>query len=148
VIGALEDVIQQLTYRSWSAPRYAGRGFLVLVDLLQTMSEDDTDREQGVDFTDIDPVLEDISYPITADELVDEYGDQTIERTNAEPITIRELFAPMGEDTFESPEEIQQGILNLMPEDSVGREGYSDRGGSFPEETEEAERRGEEDESL
>lgn len=111
------------------------------------MSGDDTEREQGVDFTSVDPVLEDVSYPITVDELVAEYGDRTIERTNAEPITIRELFESTGEDTFESPEEIRQSILNLMPQESVGREEYSDRGGSTTEETDEADG-GDEDESL
>lgn len=100
------------------------------------MAEDEHDREQGVDFGDINQTLEDISYPITVDELVDQYGDRSVERTNAEPITIRELFGSMGDDTFESAEEVRQSMLNLMPADSVGREEYSDRGGSLPETTE------------
>ena len=100
------------------------------------MAEDQHDREQGVDFTSIDPVIEDLSYPVTTGELVDQHGDHAIERTNAEPITISELFDSMGEDTFESAEEVRQSILNVMPEDSVGREGYSDRGGSLPGESE------------
>lgn len=120
---------------------------MALGALLRTMTGDDTDREQGVDFASIDPVLEDLSYPITVDELVDEHGDRTIERTNADPISIGELFASTGEDTFESPQEIRQGLLTLMPADSVGRQDYSDRGGSHPEETEAAERIGE-DESV
>ncbi|WP_232686173.1 DUF2795 domain-containing protein [Halobacterium zhouii] len=103
------------------------------------MDSDDTDREQGVDFTTIDPVLEDISYPITTDELVDQYGDETVDRTNADPIPVRELFEGIGEDSYESPEEVRQMMLNLMPRDSVGRANYSDRGGSSPTETEEAE---------
>lgn len=101
--------------------------------------DDDTDREQGVDFTSIDPVLEDISYPITVDELVEEHGDQTVERTNADPITIRELFGELGDDSYESAEEVRQMMLNMMPRDSVGRANYSDRGGAAPTETEEAE---------
>ncbi len=107
------------------------------------MPEDDTDRVQGVDFTDTMPVLEDVSYPITIDELVEQHGDHSIERTNAEPITIQELFDSMGDDTFESPDEVRQMMLNLMPEESVGREGYSDRGGSQPDETD-----ADEDESV
>lgn len=83
------------------------------------MSDDDTNREQGVDFTGIDSVLEEISNPITTGELIDEYGERTIERTNAGPITISELFEPLAEDTFESPEEIRQSILSLMPEESL-----------------------------
>ena len=101
--------------------------------------DDDTDRDQGVDFTSIDPVLEDISYPITVEELVEQHGDKSVERTNADPITIRELFEDLGEDSYGSPEEVRQMMLNMMPRDSVGRANYSDRGGAAPTETEEAE---------
>lgn len=90
--------------------------------------EGDRDREMGVDFTEIDPLLQDLSYPITATELIEEYGDREFERTNADPITIEELFGPMGEDTFEDAEEVRQMALNQMPRDSVGRDRYSDRG--------------------
>ncbi len=92
------------------------------------MSEDDSDRSEGVNFTEINPILEDISYPITAEEFVTTYGDREIPRTNAEPITIRELFEPLEEEEFESKDEVHQGILNLMPKESVGRQRYSDRG--------------------
>lgn len=87
-----------------------------------------TDRIEGVDFTDVGPLLEEIPYPITTEELVAEYGDYAIRRTNAGPITIRELFEPMGEDTSASADELRQSILTLMPKDSVGRQRYSDRG--------------------
>lgn len=99
------------------------------------MPEDETNRVEGVDFTNTIPILEDVSYPITVGELVGQHGDHSVKRTNAGPITIRELFDPMGEDTFESPAEIQQMMLTLMPKESVGREHYSDRGGAHPKET-------------
>jgi len=102
-------------------------------------SDDDTDRMQGVDFGEINSVFENLSYPVTADELIDQYGDREIERTNAEPITIRELFERMGEDTFESEQQLRQMILAQMPTGSEGRSNYSDRGGSLPAETEAAE---------
>ena len=92
------------------------------------MSEEETERTEGVDFSDVQPIFEKISYPITKSELVEQYGDQEIDRTNADPITIRELLEPMGEDTFESDQEVQQGLLNMMPMDSEGRQRYSDRG--------------------
>lgn len=111
------------------------------------MPEDDPDRVEGVDFTNLNPVFEEISYPITADEFVAQHGDRRIERTSAEPITLRELFDPMGDDTFESTDEIRQMILTLMPSESVGRENYSDRGGSHPTETDRADRL-DEDESV
>lgn len=97
------------------------------------MAGDDTDREEGVDFTDLNPVLEELPYPVSMEEFVAEHGDHTIERTNADPITVRELFEGMGDDTYESPDEVRQSILNFMPRDSVGRARYSDRGGQTPE---------------
>ena len=100
------------------------------------MAENDSERELGVDFGSID--LESLSYPLSTDDLVEHHGDEAIERTNAEPITIRELFAGMEDETVESPEELHQSVLNLMPEDSVGRKAYSDRGGSTPEDTTDA----------
>lgn len=104
----------------------------------RSMPEDAPDHVEGVNFTDTTPLLEDISYPITTEELSDQHGDHEIQRTNAEPITIQELFDPLGDTTFESPSGVRQMILNMMPEESVGREGYSDRGGSAPKATEES----------
>jgi len=107
------------------------------------MGDDDIEFDEGVDFSAIDPILDDLSYPITADELVERHGDVELDRTNADPISIEELFDYMGDDTFESGEQIRRMILGQMPRDSVGRSEYSDRGGSHPEATEEAENAGE-----
>lgn len=96
------------------------------------MNDDDTDREEGVDFAEVNPVLEELSYPITTEELVEQHGDRELGRTNADPISLRELFEYMGEDTFESPEGARQMIMSQMPRESVGRRHYSDRGGNLP----------------
>lgn len=103
------------------------------------MAEDDPDHVMGVDFTDLNPVLEEVSYPVTTDELREQHGDTELGRTNAEPITMRELFDYMGDETFKSPDEIRQQILSQMPRNSEGRTNYSDRGGSTPTQTEAAE---------
>ena len=100
---------------------------------------DDPARVEGVDFTSINPVLDDISYPITADAFVDRYGDRELGRTNADPLTVEELFESMGEDTFESKADVRQMLLSQMPRNSEGRPNYSDRGGATPVETEAAE---------
>lgn len=96
------------------------------------MAGNHTDREEGVEFTDIQPVLERVSYPVTKDEFVSTFGDHRIGRTNAESIAIEDLFDRTGKDQFDSPTEIRQSILNLMPRESVGRQRYSDRGGATP----------------
>lgn len=92
------------------------------------MATGDTDREEGVDFAGMNQVLEGLSFPITNGELVERYGDRTLERTNVGPITVAELFEPMGEDTFGSVDEVREMALSQMPGESVGRLRYSDRG--------------------
>ena len=99
---------------------------------------DSPDHVEGVDFTEINPVLDDLSYPITTEELVDRHGDRTLERTNADPVSVAELFGYI-DDTFESDEAVRQMALSQMPRDSEGRTNYSDRGGATPVETEAAE---------
>jgi len=100
---------------------------------------DDSRRVEGVDFSEIDPLIDDVSYPITADELVDRFGDVELDRTNADSIAVAELFEYMGEDRFDSKNGVRQMLLSQMPQDSEGRTNYSDRGGSHPVETEAAE---------
>lgn len=109
------------------------------------MAEDDPDHVQGVDFEEINPILEDVSYPITAEELMDRFGDEELGRTNADPISVEELFQYMGDETFDSADEVRQMILAQMPSDSEGRANYSDRGGSSPTQTEAAEEAAEQD---
>lgn len=92
-------------------------------------------RDGGVAFEGIDSVLEEISYPVSKDEFVDRYGERTLDRTNAEPITVRAVFEGTGDDTFESADDIRRSVLNLVPSDSVGRQRYSDRGGYVSEES-------------
>ena len=99
---------------------------------------DDPDHVEGVDFTSINPVLDDVSYPITTEELVDQHGGRELQRTNAEPVTIEELFGYI-DDTFDSGESVRQMLLSQMPRNSEGRPNYSDRGGATPVETEAAE---------
>jgi hypothetical protein len=94
------------------------------------MSESDENHEQGIEFGSIESVFEEVSYPVTADDLVEMHGDREIQRTSADSIAIRELFADVGDQSFESDEALRQGMLNMMPAESVGRRRYSDRGGS------------------
>jgi len=97
------------------------------------MAGNDADREEGVEFGDVDPVLQDLSYPISKAEFVEQQGDLAVERTNSSPIAVRDLFEGTGDDTFESPDELRQSMLNLMPHETVGRQRYSDRGGKTPD---------------
>ncbi|WP_123535499.1 DUF5789 family protein [Halosimplex salinum] len=101
------------------------------------------DRFEGVDFTEMNPVLEELSYPVSTDEFVADHGDRELPRTNADPISVGELFSYMGDATFESEGELRQTLLGQMPRGTGGRTNYSDRGGSTPVTTEAAKRVGE-----
>ena len=97
---------------------------------------DEHDREEGVNFESIDSMLESLTYPITKSALVAEYGDRRIERTSSDPIRIADLFDGMGDERFESTEDLRHSVLNYMPKESVGRQRYSDRGGQTRDERE------------
>jgi uncharacterized protein YheU (UPF0270 family) len=104
------------------------------------MTDDEESRTLGVELGPLADDLEDAEYPMDKDEVVAAFGDHEI-GLEEDDTTVREALEPQGEATYESAQEVEQSILNMVGEDAVGREGYSDRGGH----TEEAD---EEDESF
>lgn len=110
------------------------------------MSDDDT-REQGVEFGEFEETMGEIDYPIDQSEVLDQYGDAELE-LSGEPTTLSEVLEPVqdNEQTYESEEDLETMIMNMVGDDAVGREGYSDRGGSA--ETEEVDEGGDEQESF
>ncbi|MDL5362040.1 hypothetical protein [Halalkalicoccus sp. NIPERK01] len=108
------------------------------------MSDDDS-REQGVEFGEFEETMEEIDYPIDNDELLEQYGDAELE-LSGEPTTLSEVLEPVQdeEQTYESEEDLETMIMNMVGDDAVGREGYSDRGGSAESEGMDEERDGQE----
>ena len=102
------------------------------------MVDQTADRVQGVDFAQLADALEDLSYPVTVDEVVERHGDTEIGRTNADSIQVGTLFADLQGTTFDSAKGVRQMVLSQMPRNSEGRMNYSDRGGSLPVETDAA----------
>ncbi|ADJ16311.1 DUF5789 family protein [Halalkalicoccus jeotgali] len=104
------------------------------------MSDDDS-REQGVEFGEFEETMEGLDYPIEHDELLDEHGDDELE-LSGEPTTLAEVLDPVQDDaqTYESEEDLETMIMNMVGDDAVGREGYSDRGGSAESEAVDEER--------
>lgn len=102
--------------------------------------DDPQNVEEGVAFGNLDAELEAHGFPIDHDELLSEFGDFELELTSGDDMTLREVMEPLqGGDTYESVDEVHQAVLNMMPDEAVGRKGYSDRGGDTPTETEAAE---------
>ena len=122
------------------------------------MSNDSSDsetgnesREQGVEFGDLREALETHNYPTTQQELIEEYGDETLDlsdggETLSSVLAEREMAEGDGDIEYESADEVYQDILNMVGDRAVGRTDYSDRGGSLQDEVEEGE--SESDQSL
>jgi hypothetical protein len=100
-------------------------------------------RDHGVEFGQLKEKLASHEYPTTGDELLAEYGDFELELPNGSQ-TLREVLGKRQSESeddirYESPEEVHQSILNMVGSDAVGRENYSDRGGSLQNEVEDGE---------
>lgn len=97
-------------------------------------SADEANRTQGIELGELDEELESHDYPTTAPALVDEYGDYEIELPGGSQDVEEVLGLYEGDDEeFTDAEEVRQAIHNLVGAEAVGRDNYSDRGGSAPD---------------
>lgn len=99
--------------------------------------EEKREREMGIDLGELSERLDRHEYPATTDELVEEYGEYEIDYPNKSE-TLESVLGPI-DDTYDSADSVRQEILNMVSSEAVGRERYSDRGGSTPEGGEEGE---------
>jgi len=94
------------------------------------------DRESGVDFGDLDDDLETESYPLTNEELLEQYGDRRVSYADGSE-SLTGLLGPL-EDTYDEPEAVRQAVFNMVSEGAEGRENYSDRGTSADQDHQES----------
>ncbi len=80
----------------------------------------------GVEFGELSEKLDEHDYPADVDELVSEYGEYEIGYPNGSE-TFEEVIGPLNE-TYESPDDVRQSILNMADSEAVGRQRYSDLG--------------------
>ncbi|WP_440766682.1 DUF5789 family protein [Natronorubrum sp. DTA7] len=71
-------------------------------------------------------VIDDHEYPATTEEMIDNYGDRTLELPNGSE-TVADVLARLESETFESPEEARFAVYGAVSDKAVGRVGYSDR---------------------
>lgn len=88
-------------------------------------------REQGIEFGSLAEELEDESYPLTHDELLDRYGDRELELGDR-TTELHEILAPEDEQEYQNADSVRQAIFSMVGGDAIGRKGYSDRGGNPP----------------
>nr|WP_237561130.1 hypothetical protein [Halococcus sediminicola] len=95
------------------------------------MSNQDDTREQGIEFGELEETMGSLDYPIEHNELVEQHGDIELEAPGGSS-TLAEILEPLQdqEQTYHDASELETMIKNMVSEDAIGREGYSDRGTS------------------
>jgi hypothetical protein len=92
---------------------------------------DDT-RKHGIEFGALTGDLDDESYPLSHKTLLSRYGDRELDLIG-ERVTLREVLSSDPEREYEDAESVRQTVFNMVGDEAVGRENYSDRGGSASE---------------
>jgi len=78
-----------------------------------------------------DERIDDQSYPLTTEDLLDELGDHEIELANgSEPVA--DVLERCGDQTFQTPEDVKHTLQAGVCERAIGRKGYSDRDPTTP----------------
>lgn len=70
--------------------------------------------------------FENLTYPITTDELVDRIGETELELQNGKE-TIKEVFDRLSPETYINPSEAHLTFLSALSTKAIGRKAYSDR---------------------
>lgn len=94
-----------------------------------TERETDQSREQGIEFNELDEVLENEEYPISLEELLERHGDHELKLPDG-TVTLEEIIGIADEQEFEDKAAVRESVFNLIGDDAVGRKGYTDRGGA------------------
>jgi hypothetical protein len=87
------------------------------------------DWERGVDMqllANVDDRIDAHTYPATATELIEEYGELELEVPNGEE-TFGEALERLGETTFEDADDARLAAYSAVSKNAIGRENYSDR---------------------
>lgn len=101
---------------------------------MKNESSEDADEVRSLHMDGIDDVLDPETMPITTEELVEGYGDRTVEYPRGEE-TLASILETSGEDQYDTVDELELAILNGVGRDAVGRPNYSDRGDELNEES-------------
>lgn len=84
---------------------------------------------RGIDFSDLNKKLYQHGYPVTTDDLIDEYSNYEIEHPNNTEI-FRGVLDPLTEQenyVFDSANAVRQMVLNIVDSKAAGRQRYSNR---------------------
>ncbi|MWG34399.1 DUF5789 family protein [Halomarina oriensis] len=77
-------------------------------------------------FTDATNRFDAHSYPATAQDLIEEYGEMVLDLPNGSE-TVAEALAPMEATTFQDAESARLALYSSVSSKAIGRRFYSDR---------------------
>ncbi|RDI72552.1 DUF5789 family protein [Halopelagius longus] len=89
-------------------------------------NEDAQDQQMGVEFGSLADELDAEEYPMSKEQVVDKYGDHELNIADGTK-TVQEVLGQQGDEEFQSANDVQQSILNMVGSEAVGRQRYSDR---------------------
>jgi hypothetical protein len=95
------------------------------------MDDGDDRRKRGVELGRLARELEQFSYPVDEETLREQCGGHELDLEGG-TTTLGDVLERGGKETYESRADVERRILTLVDTDAVGREGYSDRGGTAP----------------
>lgn len=102
----------------------------------ETMTDQNEDsREQGVEFGPLADELDDEEYPIDKEGLLERHGDREL-KLEGDTTTLQEVLEAQGETTYESADDVRRSVIGMVSDEAIGRDNYSDRGGSTDTEAE------------
>ncbi|MFD1598013.1 hypothetical protein [Halobellus rarus] len=81
--------------------------------------------------------LEDeLTFPIDQDSVIKQVGAAEIQAPDAqETETVSTIIGPLGQETYDSADELYTTIIGNVSEEYIGRKFYDDRGGNLSEAT-------------
>lgn len=86
----------------------------------------DDSRQQGVELGALAGRLDAHSYPTTAEELLEAYGDAEIVLEDGSQ-SLEDVLGKSPEASFPSAEAVRTAVVGLVDDEAIGRKHYSDR---------------------
>ena len=79
----------------------------------------------GVKLSEVGELLEDLEYPVTHEEVLEQLGDVTLLLADGET-KVETVVSEMGDEEFETPTDLKEGLYANLPTEAVGEPGQSE----------------------
>ena len=81
--------------------------------------------DRTVKLSRVDGTLRELTYPISREEATDQLGDVTVRLADGEA-NLGELIADSSDERFDSADDLENEVYNLLPREAVGEPGQSE----------------------